>query len=327
MLFSVIVPMYNVKPYAEKCIASILKQNFNDYELILVDDGSKDGTEIIIDDYAKQNERIHVIHKRNEGLTSARKAGAAVAKGEYIVAVDGDDWIEPEYLRTFERAITRFHPDLVISGYTENRENDCKNVEAAPPFIRPGFYHDNEIKKTILPNLFSIIPTIWAKAIKREIYVPAQYKVDDIISIGEDGCIVYPIVSNATSLCLIEGFLYHYRINSGSMTNRRNRHLTWSNVIWRINHYEGNLPLNEYGMIYQLSHYIIHMCFYASLSNFDDMPYKLACKSIKGKLESEPISKYVTKFQIYGTKKERIVGFLLQHKFFSILKLYHILFK
>lgn len=96
MKLSIIVPVYQAGKYLEKCIKSILDQTFTDFELILVDDGSNDGSEKICDDYAKKDARIKVIHQKNQGVSSARNAGMNCAEGDYIAFVDADDWIETD---------------------------------------------------------------------------------------------------------------------------------------------------------------------------------------------------------------------------------------
>lgn len=106
--FSVIVPIYNVEKYLRKCIDSILKQTYRNFELILVDDGSPDECPNICDEYAKNDKRIKVIHKENEGLVAARNTGIKEAVGDYICYVDGDDWISEVLLETvLEKAIKK----------------------------------------------------------------------------------------------------------------------------------------------------------------------------------------------------------------------------
>ena len=95
---SIIVPIYNVKPYLKECLDSILVQTFSDFELILVDDGSTDGSERLADSYALSDPRVKVVYKENGGLSSARNAGLDLACGEYIYFVDSDDYIEPDTL-------------------------------------------------------------------------------------------------------------------------------------------------------------------------------------------------------------------------------------
>ena len=91
---SVIVPLYNAEKFAKRCIESVLKQTFQNYELILVDDGSKDRTGEICDQYAEKESRIKVIHKKNGGVSSARNTGLEIAEGEWVTFLDADDWIE-----------------------------------------------------------------------------------------------------------------------------------------------------------------------------------------------------------------------------------------
>ena len=113
MLFSVIVPIYNVQKYLKICIESVLSQTFQDYELILVDDGSLDDCGAICDNYAKDNKQIKVIHKQNGGLVSARQAGILEASGDYVFHLDGDDAILPNALESAYEIIKKHNPDIV----------------------------------------------------------------------------------------------------------------------------------------------------------------------------------------------------------------------
>ena len=97
---SIIVPVYNSEKYLGVCIDSILSQSFRDFELILVDDGSKDSSAQICDEYASQDKRVRVIHKVNGGVSAARNDGLDIAKGEYVTFIDSDDWVEREFLST-----------------------------------------------------------------------------------------------------------------------------------------------------------------------------------------------------------------------------------
>lgn len=100
-MISIIVPVYNVEKYLERCIESIVNQTYKDIEIILVDDGSPDNCPVICDRYAEKDNRIKVIHKQNGGLINARKSGLEIAQGDYIGFVDSDDWIEPEMYEYF----------------------------------------------------------------------------------------------------------------------------------------------------------------------------------------------------------------------------------
>ena len=117
MLFSVIVPIYNVEKYLRRCIDSVLAQSFGDYELILVDDGSPDNCPAICDEYAEGDARIKVIHKENGGLVSARQAGIKEAVGDYVFHLDGDDALCDDALESAYSIIHEMAPDIVSFSY------------------------------------------------------------------------------------------------------------------------------------------------------------------------------------------------------------------
>ena len=122
-LISVIVPVFKVEAYLAKCIESIRCQTYSNFELILVDDGSPDGSPQICDDYAAVDDRIRVIHKNNRGLSSARNAGLDIAQGEFICFIDSDDYIKPEYLETLLTLQRKNNADLVICEYDYVEKN------------------------------------------------------------------------------------------------------------------------------------------------------------------------------------------------------------
>lgn len=118
-LVSIIVPVYNVKPYLSRCVDSLLGQSYQNMELLLVDDGSTDGSEALCDEYAAQDARVRVLHKKNGGLSDARNAGVDAAKGEYLSFVDGDDWVSPYYIENLYRALEQAGADFSTSCFEE----------------------------------------------------------------------------------------------------------------------------------------------------------------------------------------------------------------
>ena len=112
---SVVIPIYNVEKYLRRCLDSVLNQNYDNMEIICVDDGSTDKSGLIADEYAQKDSRIQVIHKKNGGLVSARKAGTAVSKGSYITGIDSDDYIDADVYGEMMRSIMDADADLITS--------------------------------------------------------------------------------------------------------------------------------------------------------------------------------------------------------------------
>lgn len=126
-VISIIIPVYNTKPYLSRCIESVLNQNYADYELLLIDDGSSDGSKEICDTYAETDSRIRVFHKENGGVSSARNMGLNHAKGEWVYFVDSDDEVLPGGLQTLVNCISD-EVDIVMGGYVEVDERGISSV-------------------------------------------------------------------------------------------------------------------------------------------------------------------------------------------------------
>ena len=152
MLFSVIIPIYNVEDYLERCIESVLAQTFADYELILVDDGSTDNCSAICDQYAEKDSRIKVIHKKNGGLVSARQAGVRIAEGEYVFNLDGDDAFCPDALESARQIIADVHPDIISFSYRHYTDGELGNV--IEDLMDEGLYNKKQIETHISPKLY-----------------------------------------------------------------------------------------------------------------------------------------------------------------------------
>ena len=226
MRFSIIVPIYNVSKYLNECLDSILNQSFKDYELILVDDGSKDESGIICDSYAEKDPRIVVIHKENGGLVSARKAAARIVRGEYVLGVDGDDSIGEKYLEDISQMIDQTGADMIAWGFTRTESNG-KKLESSLNEAHVGLYKDEElekIRKTYLYdpgrdeiNLGCLLFNLADKAIKKNIYVTNQLMVPDEVVEGEDAVANWLIIKHISSLYVSDLDRYYYRLNPASI--------------------------------------------------------------------------------------------------------------
>lgn len=126
---SIIIPIYNVKNYMKKCVDSVINQTEKDIEIILVDDGSTDGSELLCDEFSRKDSRITVIHKKNGGLSSARNAGVQIAKSDYILFVDGDDYILRNTVQRLVEIVTLYPADVVQFEYIEVEENDKTSID------------------------------------------------------------------------------------------------------------------------------------------------------------------------------------------------------
>lgn len=225
-LLSIIVPIYNIEQFIEKCIDSILSQSFTDFELILVDDGSTDSCGAICDRYAKADSRVSVIHKENGGLVSARKAGLRAASGIYVSYVDGDDWIDRDMYRYMIYNARAYGCDLVMCD-VEHEHYTKKVLDITGKNLETGYYNRKELEKKIFPIMlysgtfyfFGIYPVIWNKLFRRDKLLKHQFAIDDNIKTGEDAACVYPYFLEIDSMYFMKDqYLYHYRHSSVQMT-------------------------------------------------------------------------------------------------------------
>ena len=147
---SIIVPVYNVEKYLQRCMESLLTQNISNYEIILVDDGSKDKSSEICNEYASKYSFVRVIHKENEGLGYARNSGLAVAKGKYVSFVDSDDTVSSEHFRELLRVAEKYHADACLGGMTDVYETH--EVVSRHPFAGRVF-NKQEVMEILLPSM------------------------------------------------------------------------------------------------------------------------------------------------------------------------------
>lgn len=221
-MISIIVPIYNIIDYLPKCMESICGQTYQEIEIILVDDGSTDGSAQICDKYAASDERIVVIHKKNGGLVSARKEGLRLAHGDYIGYVDGDDWIENRMYERMWKYAADTDVDIVVCG---RYEDIGKASQVRTPGISEGYYGRQALETDIYPCMimkggldeWGLFPVIWDKLWKRELLEKFQFSVDERITMGEDAVCVYPCLLQAQSIYVMHECLYHYRQTTGSM--------------------------------------------------------------------------------------------------------------
>ena len=224
--FSIILPIYNVAPYLERCVQSVLDQNYRDYELILVDDGSTDASPEICDRLASQHDCIQVIHKENGGLASARNAGTQMAQGEYIWWVDSDDWISQDALELLYNASFEKKPDIVKFNYirVEQEAYPCTSC------VAPGYYHDeNALTELLTAGFFrtekftlSACTCIYSRSFLDKNYL--RFVSERVVG-SEDYLFNLEVLLLAKSVQIIESKLYYYEQRTGSLTQRYKKNL------------------------------------------------------------------------------------------------------
>jgi glycosyltransferase involved in cell wall biosynthesis len=221
LFFSVIVPIYGVEAYLKDCVESVLSQSFTDYELILVDDGSKDACPRLCDEYAEGDSRVRVIHKENGGLVSARKAGLKAAKGEYVLCLDGDDALLPDALETAHRLCTETAADVVSFAYRIYRKGALSEPVCEP--ASEGIYEKEKLKELVShavcdENMEHLFYFACVKAIRRSLLEGYQYAVPETISLGEDLSVVAPMLHNAGRVAISHVPVYRYNIRDDSIS-------------------------------------------------------------------------------------------------------------
>lgn len=206
-MISIIVPVYNASNYLAQCIESIISQTYQNWELILVDDGSKDQSGKICDEYALQEKRIRVIHKKNGGVSSARNAGLKLAKGEFICFIDSDDWVDSSYLEDFKT--NQVNADFYFSGalydtygqvysYSKYNKQYCKDIEQ----ISECFFAQN-----LFSNGYP-----WGKLFKNQVISNHNLRFNENLSINEDHIFVFQYFQMIKSLYVTNTAGYHYTV-------------------------------------------------------------------------------------------------------------------
>lgn len=324
--YSIVVPIYKVEKYIRECIDSIIRQTYKNIEIILVDDGSPDTCPDICNAYAVVDDRIIVVHKENGGLVSARKAGAQIATGDYVFCVDGDDYISEDYIEKFNRIIELYEYDIICCGYYQAAK-DGLHKNLLPQ--REGAYDSADIENEIFPSLIRsdkdevFLPTVWGKAFKRELYLKYQMIVCDDITMGEDGAVTIPLISNINSMYVIHDALYYYRYNESSMTKVK-KPLSWDNHINVINHIIRNIDLSRSNFQEQMDRRIARSFLVVSSSQlYSDKSLKDIKHEIDYYRNIPLFEKAIRSFNYKHGVRGMIISLLIKNKNIYLLQLFN----
>lgn len=236
-MISVIVPIYNTEKYLHRCIDSILAQTFTDFELLLINDGSKDNSGAICDEYAAKDPRIHVFHKENGGVSSARNVGLDNAKGDYIMFVDSDDYMFPQMCEQMIATIESKKADLVVCGTTETGGGYWRPVA-------DNDYTLTQLKENFVELLHTeLLSPPWNKIFKRTIIGEQRFQED--ITFGEDLIFNLEYIDKCNKVSFIKASpFFHEKENADSLVVKFNRNrLTDIEKVWTaITHFVPSKP-------------------------------------------------------------------------------------
>ncbi|MBO5712949.1 MAG: glycosyltransferase family 2 protein [Clostridia bacterium] len=212
-LISIIVPVYKVEQYLDRCITSILNQTHTNIEVILVDDGSPDNSGAICDKYAKLDSRVKVIHKENGGVSSARNLGLELAKGEYFGFIDSDDYIEPNMYESLYAEIEKSGADMAVCGFKQVRVNGDSKVNDADDSV--DFSKENIIKNYFTEGIIKeLMYAPVNKLYKKETFILLRF--DTKYALGEDILYLLSCIEKSNKITYVKGAFYNYIIRENS---------------------------------------------------------------------------------------------------------------
>lgn len=212
-LISVIVPVYNVKAYLEDCFSALARQNYPKLEIILVDDGSTDGSGVDCDNFSKKDPRARVVHQDNQGLSAARNRGIAEAKGDYITFVDADDMVAPDYVQYLFSLATKYNAKLAICGLMELTLKG-KKIDYGEDYVEKVMSTEETLGRMMREEGFTVVA--YAKLYRRELWQGVTFPVG---ALHEDLGTTYKLVQKCPRVAYGPEAKYVYRKREASISN------------------------------------------------------------------------------------------------------------
>lgn len=220
MRFSIIIPCYNTAPYLKKCLESIIRQTYQNWEIIAVNDGSTDNTLDILKDYSEKDNRIKVINQENKGVSAARNKAIEAAKGEYLIFIDSDDWYKDGHsLEQIVESLAHDDIDIIVFRYqcVKEKKEDCsENVLFYFNKMKEYIYTGEKYLYTVLSIDKQYLWYPWLYAFKREFWIGNKFQFDENLWIQEDADIIYKVLLKAEKVKVLDSSIYQYRIREDS---------------------------------------------------------------------------------------------------------------
>jgi glycosyltransferase involved in cell wall biosynthesis len=215
--FSIIIPVYNDEKNLPRCLDSVLSQTFNDFELLLIDDGSTDNCPSICNEYAKKDIHIRLFLKNNEGISKTRQFGIDNAAGSYVVFVDSDDWIEINMLTEVKQNLKKNNTDIIFMDFIkENATGKKQNI------VQKLSALDTEtVIRLVLER--KLLSCLWNVIINREFYIKMGINFTEGINYGEDTLFILELILNNANVGYLRGTHYHHTYNQDSFTRKNQK--------------------------------------------------------------------------------------------------------
>lgn len=228
-LVSIIVPAYSVEKYLARCLDSLISQSYSNIEIIVVDDGAKDDTPTICDEYGKKDTRIHCYHKENGGLSDARNYGLQYATGDYLTFIDSDDYVHADYIKALYENIAAENADISICNFE-------KVVEGKQPIGHVDgdrlLFSQVDCMRHILDGKYGLqFSTAWGKLFKKEVFSDIRFPKGIV---HEDLYLSHQWFSRASRIVYYSGQLYYYMFREDSITSKEREHCLQTLTYWRL---------------------------------------------------------------------------------------------
>lgn len=313
MKLSIIVPVYKVEKYLDRCVQSILGQTFEDFELILVDDGSPDSCGKMCEDWAGKDSRIKVIHKKNGGLSDARNAGLDIAQGKYIGFVDSDDYIKPDMYEILVANLEDYHADISICGYVDVYADGTKNESLCQD--RFVWSKEEVIENVLKGKLLSV--HAYTKLYKKELFQTVRYTVGKI---SEDAYIIMDILDQVNTAVFTPYSAYYYvhresSINTGAYKDADCTRIEghYKNYIYVKEHYP-RLESLAYDRWLGAIAFVAHKMAFSNIREADDEK----CKELFAILRKNILRIYKSQY-FSGKRKLSVTLLVINKKMYKLL--------
>lgn len=282
---TIIIPIYNTEKYLDQCLNSVINQTYENLEIILIDDGSKDNSAEIAKHYEQIDKRVWLFQQENAGVSAARNAAMELATGEYVLMVDSDDWIEPEMVRTLVENIQTTGADISCCQYDKMVRSDIGILEK---------WEQHQALKAFIGHQ-KINGSLVNKLIKRDMLEGLHF--DSSIKYGEDALFFWKVLLRASSLCITNRVLYHVVMHNDSASGGGFKPIRMqSHIVWQRISQDAQQMNPEYYKLAkaQLGKMAFDSWLMMMISHYENKEYERECrKLVRGNLKDMLIASFI----------------------------------